>query len=126
MKLTNTEILNLQTAINSIMTKELPYKVALKVGKNAKVLQTYIEDFAKDEKDLIERYAQKDESGNIIQNEDGSYQLILEKVQDFQKDITDLRDLSFDIDLFTIEEEALEEIKLTAQQVLGLEAIIEC
>ncbi len=124
MKLTNQQIINLSNALTPFMQKDMPYRTALRMSKNAKNISDKISDFAKDEQELIKKYAVCDEDGEPIFT-DGRFDITKGKEEDFAQDRRTLFDLEIDVDIYPIAENELEDITLTPEQALAIEPIME-
>lgn len=124
MKLSNKELLELSQALKAAMDKDMPYKTALKIGRNAKAVDEKVKVFAEEEQKLIKKYAVKNEAGEP--DMDGQqFRIENGREEDFFNDRQTLYDFETDTDLYRLEESELENMEMKPSEVMGLEAIID-
>ena len=91
---------------------ELPAKVMYAVVKNKNKLKKIVEDFEEVRKSLIEKYAEKDENGEPVV-EDNRYKIADQTA--FAKEYSELLKEENEVDFHTIGIEALEDCKITGE-----------
>ena len=80
--LKNFEILNMQEVLSTIAGQTLKdVKVAYRITKLLRKLGPHVEDFQKMRKELIDKWAKKDEKGNYIPSQDADGKEVKDSVQ---------------------------------------------
>ena len=122
-KVKNSELSNETiTALNSLIDTDINATCAFRLTRIIKELSSIVDDKAKLEKKLIEKYTQKDEEGNPTQvlNEDGSVvegAVNLTNPEQFQGEMADLMEIENDIPYDKIN---FEDLKLETAKVKDL------
>jgi hypothetical protein len=119
MELKLIEIQRAQQAFQKIMNTDLPAKTAFRLSRIAKIVdEIYIQIEATRNK-LVQKYgAPAGKTGNIIVKP--------ENVATFQQEFSELlSDETIELDVKPIKLEVLEEIKLTALDMLALEPFVK-
>ena len=113
MKLTNIEIVNIINILEQYSEKKLPQKISYAITKNILILK---EDYLCYEKelnkifDIYDADLQKDEEGKLIRSENGIPLLKKESNNSFVKDVTELLNITVDINLYKINSELFDYI----------------
>lgn len=123
MRLTNEQLINLSKALNNLSTTDLPYRTALKITKNIGTVSDKIEDFQNDERDLISKYAIKDDDGNVIFKE-GHFSVAPDKQEEFNTNRLELFNFEVEVEVYTLTDSDLENIKIKPIDLMGLECIL--
>jgi len=122
-KVKNSELSNETiTALNSLIDTDINATCAFRLTRIIKELSSIVDDKAKLEKKLIEKYTQKDEDGNPTQvlNEDGSVvdgAVNLTNPEQFQGEMFDLMEIENEIPYEKIN---FEDLKLETAKVKDL------
>lgn len=117
MKVTYSEIVSANPALETLSKKELTVKEAVKLARLIKKLNAELEVFSEKQKEFCERYGTLSEDGTQYRFED------TKKRTTFEKSMAEL--LAFEIDF---EEEKISiksNIKLQAADVISLESFID-
>lgn len=98
-KVTMEDIVDFKNADDIFGNVDLPLKVAYKLNKMKKSIDSesgfYSEKFQK----IIDEYAKKDDDGNVVFNDDGSQIIIQEdKIEECNDALEDLQKLEVEID----------------------------
>ena len=119
------EALDYQRLYHRLKNQSMNIKLAYKLNKlNSKILTEaafYEESLQK----ILNEYAQKDENGNLIQNQDQTGILIKpDYLEVCHKEINELQSINFDISdiLFTLDE--LEALQITPAELSCIESLI--
>jgi len=113
MKLTNIEIVNIINILEQYSEKKLPQKISYAITKNILILK---EDYLCYEKelnkifDIYDADLQKDEEGELIRSENGIPLLKKGSNNSFVKDVTELLNITVDINLYKINSELFDYI----------------
>ena len=118
-KVTMSQVLNLRQNIGLFLSQKLPLPVAYKLNKinNATLKEA---DFYQDKfNEIVERYAKKDENGNLVFSEDGEQIIIKEDlVGECNDALEELMDLEIEIDNLGLTIDAFgDNIECTATEI---------
>jgi hypothetical protein len=122
-KVKNSELSNETiTALNSLIDTDINATCAFRLTRIIKELSSIVDDKAKLEKKLIEKYTEKDEEGNATQvlNEDGSVvegAVNITNPENFQNEMSDLMEVENEIPYEKIN---FEDLKLETAKVKDL------
>lgn len=121
------DIINMQQTLSNIMSQKLPFSLAYKFSKLAKIVDENIQFYSTSLKQLIDEYAEKDEEGNILHDENNPDMIKVEftLVEEFQQKVEELSNVEVADKVPTFTFSDLEDkIELTTQEVLALMPII--
>ena len=122
MKKNGYEILDIISSLNVLATKELKLSSAYVVAKNIKALSVIEELINNKRKSIINMYAEKDENGNIVSNENG---IRITDMNRFNDEINTLLSEELEIELTKIKMSDIENITISPADVYRLMDIIE-
>lgn len=98
-KVTMEQVLNFRNNGDFLSSKVIPLKIAYKLNKLKKAVETEAEFYGGKFQEIIDTYAKKDENGNVVFSEDGDQIMIAEgKIEDCNKALDDLQNLEVEID----------------------------
>lgn len=126
MKIKNQILLDAVQGIQTLAQKELPYKTSLKLSKNINIIENLLKDYNKEYQKLANEYCIKDENGHFIQSsDDPNYFLIKDdKREEYLEKISILNNFENEINLYKIDPEELEDIKISAMTLLEISFMI--
>lgn len=125
MKITNNDLATLASAVKELSEKEMPFKTALKVSKNLKLLNEKMIELATDEKELIEKYAEVGEDGQAVKP-DGTFTIPPKCFDQYLKERKELMEFEVEISgIYMITVAEIESISIKPTVLSGLERIIE-
>lgn len=87
--------------IQTLMKKNLPIRAAWAIQKNAKQIAEIIEFADKRQKEIIEKYAQRNDKGEYVQSEDGKG-IRIDDVQAFAAEMEELAETDMSVDFVKI------------------------
>ena len=117
MKFNLIEIRALEQSLVKLNDKELPIRIAFRLGKFLKKIYEELALIEKYRKDLVKKYSNgEDKSGN--------YEVIKDKEEDFKKEFSELLMEEIDIDFSPISISELGDISLTPVDMIRLDKII--
>lgn len=103
MKLSNEIILNTVNTLGNLNNSQLPIKLAYAISKNINKIECELKAYNTEKAKLIDKYAEKDEEGKLIENELGHVTIKEECKEDWNKDITELLAIENEIDIHMIQ-----------------------
>jgi len=124
-QITLNDILNNAEIFRELSTKSLPVKTAFKVARLIRELDKENITFDESRRQIIEKYAERDENGIIKQTPEGNIQLQPDKIEECNNELVELLNTTIEINVDKISIDALEDIKITPAQMINLEAFIE-
>ena len=103
MKLSNEKILNTVNTLGNLNNAQLPIKVAYAISKNINKIQCELKAYDTEKAKLIDKYAEKDKEGKLVQDELGHVNIKKEFKEDWNRDITELLSIENEIDIHMIQ-----------------------
>lgn len=98
-KVTMEDIINFRNADDIFGDIDLPLKVAYKINKMKKSIDSESSFYSEKFQKIIDEYAKKDDDGNVVFNDDGSQIIIQEdKIEKCNDALEDLQKLEVEID----------------------------
>lgn len=123
MKLSQITSPGFAASLNKLSKGDLPILTAYSLKTAIGVLETEQAKFESLRKELVEKYAEKNEDGTIKKNERGEYRVAQESVGDFMKEIEEL--MKVEVQVPTIKLSALgTKLTLSADDLMNLEGLI--
>lgn len=102
MVIKNYELLNIYTALNTLITQKLPVSVGWNLGKNNKIIKSVLEDFLKAEQALVAEYAIK-KGDNVVYDDNGQPEIKPKYKDVFIKEHSELLNCESELDLLTVD-----------------------
>mgnify|MGYP004575448239 len=99
MKMKNSEIVAFLNICAGLRQKHLPVRLAYAIKKNMSSVQEAAAAYTDERKELIDRYAKKDENGKYLE-EDNCY--IMEDKAGFEKDMAELLGIETEVEIHTV------------------------
>lgn len=98
----NYEILNKRDALRGLVQIDLPVKTSWNIGKNIKKFDAALKAYAEFESGLVDKYALKDENGNVRFDQNNQPKFGVGNRDKFNKEQTELLNCEETLDLLTI------------------------
>lgn len=121
------DIINMQQTLTNIVNQKLPFSLAYKFSKLAKIVDENIQFYSTSLKQIIDEYAEKDEEGNILHDENNPDMIKVKSalIEEFQQKVEELSNVEIADEVPTFTFSDLEDkIELTTQEVLALMPVI--
>ena len=124
--LTAFQIMGSSTVLNKVANAELDLKTAILFAENIDALRIANEQIEKKRMALIEKYAKKDESGEIVTDGD-SGNIVLDNSSEFIRNMDELLSTKIEVPLKPIDIDILEgvDIKFTPNDYLALKPLLK-
>lgn len=123
---TITQVLNATEALGVLRTKSIPARAAFRVARVVQEISEIKQHFDEAVRDLVDRYAQKDENGEYVRSEDNmAIMLIPGKVDEYNKEIADLQAQTITLDGDKILSEDLDAVELDVNTAIALMPFVE-
>ena len=118
------QIIDLSPIISKIISKDMTFSLAYKFAKLSKIITSNEEFYNQKMRELLEKYLQKDENGNYIEQEDGLL-LIPETKVEFYEKLNELKNIEISDEVPKFNSIELDSISITPQDLIVLMPLIE-
>ena len=119
------DIINSTETLQKLGKMELKAKLAWQVARLLKALDTEVQQFNETRMEVIKKYGEKDENGELVTDEKGNCTIQQENVGKFQEELTDLINAEIEINANKIKIESIEDIDFTPTEMNALEPFID-
>ena len=119
------DLLNSTEALQKLAKTELKAKLAWLVGKLLKAADKEVQDFNEARMNLIKKYGEKNEAGDLITDENDNCKISQENTAQFSAELNELIDSTVEISVNKIKIEDLENVSFTPAEMAQLEAFID-
>ena len=123
-KLSLDQLINSIEILQKLGTAEVKARVAFNISKLLRVSEIEINNFNEIRINLIKKYAKKDESGEIIMDNEGNVTIESESVEIFNKELKELIATPIELNASKINLDDLN-INITPNEMLLLEPFLE-
>lgn len=123
MKLSNEKILADIAKLMEISKKVLPIKASYAIAKNMKKIEDELEIYYKEREKLIDKYAEKDENGNVKIDETGF--IVFRDKESWDREIKELLAIENDIKIHKFPIDVLEGYNMSPAELMLIEYMIE-
>ena len=124
MKLKNETIKEIQKVLTIAGNKEInDWQLAFKIANNNYKLMRAAEPVVKVENDILRRYGEKDENGELITSSDGRVKII--DTKKYGQDIKTLMETENDVEVEHFSKSEVSKMHITPNQIVLLMPIIE-
>ncbi len=112
---------NIINNLNTMAEKDISIKLSYKLSKLNKKLQEEQKNYEEQNIKIINKYGERDENGELkVDQKSNSIPIIMDKIQDFQKEMTELNELEFEVDFVPISIEDFGNINISPNSILHL------
>lgn len=124
-ELTMAEVVDSVSILQKLVNKPLKTIVAFQVARIIREIEKEFNLFQKSRKDLVEKYGERNEKGELITTEDGNYTISQDKVNDFNEEMLSIMNEVVTLNANKIHLEDLEGETFTPGEIHPLMAFIE-
>lgn len=124
-QVTLNDILNNIQIFREISMKTLPIKTAFRVARLIRELDKESATFDESRRIIIEKYAERDENGEMKQTEEGNIILQQDKIAECNNELNDLLNTEIEINADKLNLDEMGDLELTPAQVYNIEAFVE-
>lgn len=120
--ITMEQLIDFRNAEGFFYTANLPLKAAYKLNKIKKAVDKEGEFYSEKFQEIIDKYAKKDDDGNLVFSDDEEQIMIQEdKIEECNKALNDLQKLEIEVDNYGLTIEDLgEDVKCTPDELEAL------
>lgn len=119
------ELIDSISTLQKLAQKDFKAKLAWSIARLLKAAEAEIQSFNETRMDLIRKYGEKDDNGELITDEKGNCTLVKDKVQDFNTELNELLASEIEINANPINIEMLEDLDFTPADMSVLEPFVE-
>lgn len=124
MKLKNETIKGIQKVLTTVGNKEInDWQLAFKIANNNYKLMRAAEPIIKVENDILRKYGEKDENGELIASRDGTVKIV--DTKKYGRDIKTLMETENDVEVEHFSKNEVPKMHITPNQIVLLMPIIE-
>ena len=118
-------LINSVEALQKLSQTEMKAKLAWQVTRLLKAADAEIQQFNETRMNLIKKYGEKDENGEIVVDEKNNCKIAEDKVSDFTKELTDLAESEVEINANMIKIDDLDALEFKPAEMSALEPFID-
>lgn len=119
------DLLNSTETLQKLSQKDFKAKLAWTIARLLKAAEGEIQSFNDTRMNLIKKYGEKDENGELITDENGNCKINPEEIDIFSKELNELIDSEVEINANKIKMDLLENIDFTPSDMALLEPFVE-
>lgn len=119
------DLLNGTDALKKLSETELKAKLAWQVGRLLKAADAEIQSFNEARLNLIKKYGEKDENGELITDENDNCKITQESISDFTNELNELVESEIEINANKINIDSLGDKEFTPSEISQLEVFID-
>lgn len=119
------DLLNSTETLQKLSQKDFKAKLAWSIARLLKSAEAEIQSFNDTRMNLIKKYGEKDENGEIITDENGNCKIQSGDVDIFGKELNELIESEVEINANKIKMDLLEDIDFTPSDMAVLEPFVE-
>lgn len=119
------DLINATDGLRGLSQKQLKARCAYAVGKILKSADAEIQSFNETRMELIKKYGEKDESGELKTEENGNVRIPPEGMNEFSRELRELLDTEVEISANKIKMDDIGEVEFTPAEMAQLENFIE-
>lgn len=124
MKIDFNNALAFRTFYSKIKDQKFPLRTGYRLNCIAKALEPHISFYQESITNIINEFAEKDENGKIIPDENGNFKILTEHIEICNTKITELLNLEIEIDVKQLNIEELENIEVGMEDLVGISPFI--
>ena len=119
------DLLNTTETLQKLASKEMKAKLSWQIARLLKSAEKEIQDFNETRMNLINKYGEKGEDGNLITDDKGNCKITPDSVNTFSAELNELVQSEVEINANKIRIDDLENIDFTPAEMAALEIFID-
>lgn len=120
MKLTFNDALNFREFYTTVHDLKFPLRTGYRLNCLLKALEPHYGFYQEQLTFIIEEYAEKDENGNFIHNDDGNFKIPPEKIMECNTKINELLNFEIEIEAKPLNISEIETLELSMDKIQGI------
>lgn len=125
MKVTFENLLQMKPALEEIINIDLPFKTAYKISTIASIADRELKFYQQQIQMLLDKYAQRDENGNIKRDDTNNYLIQADLADEFKSKFDELLCVEINGDMPKLSTDELENLQIKPKLLMSLSPIIE-
>ena len=118
------DLVNSVETLQKLAQKDFKAKLAWSIARLLKSAETEIQSFNEARLNLIKKYGEKDENGELITDDKGNCKISTESVNNFTDELNELMNTEVEINANKIDMVLLEDIEFTPSDMAVLEPYV--
>ena len=119
------DLLNSTETLQKLAQKDFKAKLAWTISKLLKQAENEIQSFNETRMNLIKKYGEKDENGELITDEKGNCKIVQGSITEFSNELDELINTEVEINANKIQMNLLEDVEFTPAEMATLEPFVE-
>lgn len=119
------ELINGADSLRALSQKPLKARCAYAVSKILKAAENEMVSFNETRMNLIRKYGEKDENGELVTDENGNAHVMPESINDFTNELNEVLETTVEISSNKVRIDDLEDVKFTPNEMVQLDSFIE-
>lgn len=119
------QLLDSTETLKKLANMQLKARLAFQVGRVLKAADAEITNFNEARMNLIKKFGEKDENGELITDDKGNCKIPTESTDTFSDELNDLINTEVEINANPIHMEDLENLDFTPSEMVALESFID-
>ena len=119
------DLVNSTETLQKLAQKDFKAKLAWSISRLLKAADAEIQNFNEARMELIKKYGEKDENGELISDENGNCKISPESTKDFNTEFVDLINSEVEINANKLQLDLFEDTNFTPSDMAILEPFIE-
>ncbi len=124
-KIKMSDLLNSTETLQKLSQKELKARLALSIARLLKEAEREIQNFNEVRMNLIKKYGEKDENGELITDDNGNCKIVPDGVEIFSKELNEAISTEIEINANKLRIDDLDNLDFTPSDMAVLEPFIE-
>ena len=118
------ELLDSTETLKKLSQKDFKAKLAWSISRLLKAAEQEIQEFNDTRMNLINKYGEKGDDGQLVTDEKGNCHIVPESIQEFSNELNELINTEVEINANPIDIELLEDLEFTPAEMSQLEPFI--
>lgn len=119
------DLVNSTETLQKLAQKDFKAKLAWSISRLLKAADAELQEFNTTRGELIKKYGEKDENGELITDENGNCKIPQEVIQNFNEEFIELINTEVEINANKLKIELLENVDFTPGEMTNLEPFID-
>lgn len=124
-KVTIADLLNSTETLQKLSQKDFKAKLAWSIARLLKSAEAEIQSFNETRMNLIKKYGEKDENGELITDDNGNCKIPNANMVEFNDELKDMLDAEVEINANKLSIDLLEDIEFTPSDMAVLEPFVD-
>ena len=119
------DLLNSVETLQKLSNQNFKAKLAWQVARLIRAVESELQTFNDTRLNLIRKYGEKDENGDLLTDENNNYKIIPDKANDFSNELNELANSEVEINANKLDFALLEDLDFTPVEMAVLEPFVD-